>query len=174
MGAPDDVRMSRFRRLYGESPLHLLALAASLALAGLAFVHFFDRSAETAAVLAWLFGAIVFHDLVLLPVYSLLDRLAARAHRRRLPRVGYAYLRVPALLSGLLLLVFLPRIFGLGEADYHRASGLTSGGYLERWLIATAVLFAVSAVVHSFVMRRRLPSRHVRRAVRPRAPQRRK
>ena len=110
--------VARFRQVYGASPLHLLALVASVLIAAAAVVGWFQSFPGPTAVrvLAWFLGAIVVHDLVLLPLYSLLDRIAFGSRRaRRSPRStesvsGIAYVRVPALLSGLLFLVFFPEI----------------------------------------------------------------
>ncbi|MGA2929580.1 MAG: hypothetical protein ABSG43_27040, partial [Solirubrobacteraceae bacterium] len=96
--------------------MHLLALLASFAIAGAAVVGWFQRPSEVANVLEWFIAAIVIHDLVLLPLYSLLDRIAfgkPRAGRRTaVPSLvsPTPYIRIPAILSGLLLLVFFPVI----------------------------------------------------------------
>ncbi len=57
-------------------------------------------------------------------------------------------MRVPAVLSGLLLLVFLPVISGKGNGAFHGVSGLDYEGYVARWLLITAALFAVSGAVY--------------------------
>ena len=93
----------------------------------------------------WLVAAVIVHHLVLLPFYSVLDRGARRltgGHRSRLN-----YLRVPVGLSGLLLLVYFPVISGRGAGGYEAVSGLTFDGYLERWLLVTAALFAGSGLL---------------------------
>jgi hypothetical protein len=54
-------------------------------------------------ILLWLAASAVLHDLLLLPFYGLLDRVGQRAAG---PAVNYV--RVPVLLSGLLLLVYFP------------------------------------------------------------------
>ncbi|MCA1697000.1 MAG: hypothetical protein LC749_21030, partial [Actinobacteria bacterium] len=56
------------------------------------------------------------------------------------------YLRVPAVISGLLLLVWSPLILRVSDGAYHAASGLSAQPFLPRWLAVTAVLFAISAV----------------------------
>jgi hypothetical protein len=145
---------ARFRQLYGASPLHLLALLASLALAGAAIVRWFDSGSDTLNILIWFGGAILGHDLVLLPLYSLLDRIARRG--RGAPPLGAAehgpgwvYVRVPALLSGLLALVFFPAILKLGAGTYADASGLHRNGYLARWLVTCGALFALSGIAYA-------------------------
>ena len=131
------------RKLYGDTPLHLLAHLASFALAGYAIVQLAGVQPRLYLV-GWFVGAIVLHDFVLLPAYALLDRGAARS----LPRGAVNHLRVPFGLSALLLLAFFPVMFDKGEGAYQRVSGLTYDGYLVRWLIATAVLFALSGLVY--------------------------
>jgi hypothetical protein len=134
-------------RRYGASPLHLVVHLAALALAGWALLQVLATLEAAAEVLVWLAAAIVLHDLVLLPAYSGLDRVAARATGRAVNHV-----RVPAALSLLLLLVFLPVISGKGDGAFARASGAPFEGYLGRWLLVSAGFFAVSAAI--FVIRR--------------------
>jgi hypothetical protein len=143
---------ARFRSLYGAGPLHLLALLASLTLAGAAAVRWFDSGSDAFNILVWFGGAIVGHDLVLFPLYALLDRIAAGRARRTPP--GWVYVRVPALLSGLLLLVFFPLILGLGSGTFHAASGQRPDVYLGRWLLTSGALFACSALVYAVRARR--------------------
>lgn len=150
----------RFREAYGASPLHLLALLASLLIAGTAAAGWFDNTASiTERILIWFLGAIVGHDLVLVPLYSLLDRiafgaLAGRHGDKHEPRAGWAYVRVPALLSGLLFLVFFPEILRLGDATFHTASGMHQDVYLVRYLFTCGALFALSGVVYALTLGR--------------------
>jgi hypothetical protein len=44
--------------------------------------------------------------------------------------------------------VFFGTVGGKGDRAYHHASALHFGGYLGRWLLATGVLFALSAAVY--------------------------
>ncbi|MFD2078248.1 hypothetical protein SAMN05421678_13032 [Actinopolymorpha cephalotaxi] len=135
-------------RWYGAGPLHLLVLVASFALAGYAAIRFVP--ANPVGVAAWFVGAVVCHDLVLLPLYSLLDLGAAAVLRRRpaaLPsRSSVNYLRVPAVLSGLLFLVFAPLILRL-PPGFEYITGRPVTPYLSHWLLVTAALFAGSAVL---------------------------
>ncbi len=121
--------MKRLWSAYGTSPAHLLAHLAALALAGYAMVQILAAGPAT-NVLLWLVGAVIVHDFVLLPLYGGVDRAA----RRAAPRRALNHLRVPAGLSALLLLVYLPAILGRGERTYTTVSGLSPEGYLERWL----------------------------------------
>jgi hypothetical protein len=131
------------RARYGASPLHLFAHLAVLPLVAWALLQVVDRP-DALRILLWLALSAVVHDLVLLPFYSALDRAGQRAA----PRPAVNYVRVPALLSGLLLLVFFPAISGKGEPSFQRTSGLTYDGYLARWLLITAALFAISAAAY--------------------------
>ena len=141
----------RFQAAYGAGPLHLLALLAGFAIAAAGVVGWFQRPRDVGSVLVWFAAAIVIHDLVLLPLYSLLDRIVLALHKRvprprRFPhRLNAApYIRIPMMLSGLLLVVFFPVIFGLGARTELAASGIPERGYLARWLLATGVMFALS------------------------------
>jgi hypothetical protein len=145
--------MRRFRAAYGAGPLHLLAALATLAVAAYALSRSFDLLADPARMLFWLGGGIVAHDLVLLPFYSLLGLLAGAALLRpprnpsRLRVAALNHLRAPALLSGLLALVWFPLIAGKGAGTFERATGLSNDVYFERWLLLSIALFAASALV---------------------------
>jgi len=147
--------MRAFAKSYGSSPLHLLALLGCFALAGAAALRVADDPSRL-RYLAWFLGAVVLHDLVLFPLYALLDRSAgALVRRRRSPAPGSVnYVRAPALLSGLLLLVFWPVISRHSEEAYSVASGLDQSGFLGRWLLITAVLFLGSALLYALRGRR--------------------
>lgn len=146
--------MARLRALYGSSPLHALALLASFAIAGYAAVRLFDGSGKLNLVL-WLVGAIVLHDFVLLPLYSALDRIAAGALRRGPLGPGTVnYLRVPALLCGLLLLVYFPSILALNEPTYRTLTTADAGVFVRRYLLICAVLFVASALLCALRLRR--------------------
>jgi len=139
-----------WRRTYGANPLHLLALLACFALAGYAVLQASHGPLPLRMGL-WFVGAVVAHDLVLFPIYALADRSALRLlprAGRRMPIPGNVnYVRVPALLSGLLLLMFFPLILRRSEPAYGAASGLNEAPYLDRWLLLTGAAFAVSAVL---------------------------
>ena len=144
---------SRFRRLYGAGPLHLIGVVACLGVAALAIRRWFDVGGHDARViLTWFVALALAHDLIFLPAYSLVDRLLSRhpAIRRSPARFARArlHIRVPALLSALLLLVFAPLILSKSSDEYAGRAGLSSHPYLGRWLIATVCLFALSGVVY--------------------------
>ncbi|MEU9372649.1 hypothetical protein AB0D94_02550 [Streptomyces sp. NPDC048255] len=139
-----------FRRRYGASPLHLLLVLASFALAVYAGLRLFEG--DTVGVAVWFVGAALLHDLVLLPLYSVTDRAMqvlfarGRGDERPAPRVSVNYVRVPAFVSGVLLLVWWPLV--LGRVGYYTAAtALPADGFLSRWLLITAALFAASAAV---------------------------
>ena len=137
------------RARYGAGPLHLVLVLAAVALAGAAALQVAPDPLRLRYV-AWFVGAVLLHDLVLFPLYALLDRSATAA-------VGPGavnHLRVPALLSGLLLLVFAPVVLQRGEPAFEAASGLTQDAYLGRWLAITGLLFAGSALLYALRRRR--------------------
>lgn len=141
------------RERYGASPLHLVlhvALFAAFAWVALQVVD----AREAQNILLWFVAAIVLHDLVLLPFYSTIDRVARRGVRG--PAVNYV--RIPFALSGLLLLLFFPPILGRNEDSFARVAGVEPSGYLERWLLVTAGLFAASAVLYVLSSRRAAPA----------------
>jgi hypothetical protein len=155
--------MTTYRLPLG-SPLQLLLLACSFALAGYAGVRLLAD--DWFGVALWFVGAAVVHDLVLLPLYAAADRALVRAADPAGPRGDTAghrapaaatppparrarvmYVRVPAALSGLLLLVWFPLISGRVADRYASATGMSGGGFLGRWLLITALLFGGSALL---------------------------
>jgi hypothetical protein len=148
----------RALRWYGASPLHLAALAVSFVVAAYAASRLVP--ADPRGVVLWFVGAVVAHDLVLFPAYTVADRLLQRGLRpRRRPAAPHDaatvnHIRIPALLSALLLLIWFPLIFGLPGA-YQGITGYSTAPYLTRWLTITAALFAASAVVYGIRSRRR-------------------
>ncbi|MFF7266273.1 hypothetical protein ACFZCL_39235 [Streptomyces sp. NPDC008159] len=148
--------MTTYRLPLG-SPLQLLLLTCSFALAGYAGVRLLAD--DWFGVALWFVGAAVVHDLVLLPLYAAADRALIRAADTAGPRAGAAdtpppgrrarvmYVRVPAALSGLLLLVWFPLISGRVADRYASATGMSASGFLGRWLLITALLFGCSALL---------------------------
>ncbi|MFI9389838.1 hypothetical protein ACIG53_03050 [Streptomyces bauhiniae] len=151
------MRPPKFRALVG-SPLQLLLLVCSFALAAYAGVRLLKG--DWLGVALWFVGAALLHDLVLVPLYSTLDR----ALRAGTPARWTLYVRVPAVLSGLALLVWCPLILGLSAGPYRSATGLDPDVFLLRWLLITAVLFGGSALLLGLRLRRatkhRSPSVH--------------
>jgi hypothetical protein len=145
--------VTAFRSSYGDGPLHLLAAIASFSIVAYALIQIVDRPGALSFVL-WFGGAIVAHDLVAFPLYSLLDRIAGRVEGERAPP-AVNYVRVPALLSGLAFVVWFPLILGLSGEAYEAASGLAPDPFLGRWLLLTAALFAGSGLAYAVRSRRR-------------------
>lgn len=152
--------MARFRTAYGDSPLHLLAVLASFAIAGYAFLRIVENPSAL-GTLAWFAGAAVAHDLIAFPLYSALNLIARRGiegpedaweERRRVPLINHV--RIPAFLGALALLMFFPLILGLDGANYERDAGLSGDVFLTRWLGLCAALFLGSAVIYAIRLRR--------------------
>ena len=146
--------MRRQLRWYGASPLHLLALLACFGLAGYAATRLV--SSHPVAVAVWFLGAVIGHDLLLMPLYSLADRsvMAAVRHREpQLPATAWInYVRVPAALSGLLFLVWFPLILRL-QSPYHASTTLSADPYVWHWLAVTGALFLLSAAALALRLR---------------------
>ena len=146
--------MRRQLHWYGASPLHLLALLACFGLAGYAAARLIPS--RPLSVIAWFLGAVIGHDLLLMPLYSLADRSVMAAVRHRNPQLPVApwinYVRVPAALSGLLLLVWFPLILRL-RSPYHASTTLSADPYAWHWLAVTGALFLLSAVAFALRLR---------------------
>jgi hypothetical protein len=141
-----------FRERYGAGPLHLLGAIVSFGVIAYALSRALSLTGRPERLLLWLGGSIVAHDLVLLPVYTLLGAaalglLVPASRRTRLRIAALNHLRAPALMSGLLLLVSYPLVAGPAGRTFMRATGLSKDVYLDRWLILTAALFVGSAIV---------------------------
>jgi hypothetical protein len=147
------------RERYGDGPLHLLSVLASFSIATYAFIELADQPGSLSFAV-WFAGAIIAHDLIAFPLYSTLGLLAGKAATAAGGRGVRAlnYVRVPALLSALLLVVWFPLIFGFSEGAYEGASGLDGGRFLAQWLLVSGGLFALSGAVYA-VRSRRAPGR---------------
>jgi hypothetical protein len=123
-------------------PLLVLSHLALLPLCAWALLEILGgRSAQRIAI--WLAACVIVHDLVVMPLYSGADR-----GLRRVVGGAVNYVRVPAALSLLMLVVFWGTISDSGERAYRATSGATFDGYAPRWLLVSAALFAASAVVY--------------------------
>jgi len=146
--------------LYGAGPLHLLAVLVSFAIAGYGFLRIFD-SPDAFNVLLWFGGAIIAHDVIAFPIYSGLGLIAYGALGRprerdaEVPQVSVLnHVRVPLLLSAFTFIAWFPLILGLGEERFNDQTGLSTDVYLGRWLLLTAALLAISAVVYAVRLRK--------------------
>jgi Kef-type K+ transport system membrane component KefB len=141
---------SWFRRRYGAGPLHLISLLLCFCVAGYAASQIADVP-EATRIGVWFIGAVVAHDLVLWPLYAMADRLGVELSRRR-PRprrVDWVnHVRVPAVISGVLLIISFPLVLNWSGRTYRAATGLSPSPFTARWVAVTAVLFAVSAVAY--------------------------
>jgi hypothetical protein len=138
--------MERFRKFYGAGPFHLVGMVCSLSVACYAASKLVPLQPWN--VTEWFFGAAVIHDLVLLPLYVGFDWVLRTASARtpgRVPWLNYA--RVPTFFSGLLLLVYFPLI-GRRSTFFERATTFRMDLYLGRWLMFTAAVVALSAVLY--------------------------
>ncbi len=149
----------RVVRAYGANPLHLLVLLACFALTGYVVTHLIDQPLFI-RMLIWFAGAVIAHDLVLFPLYALADHALKSGLRALWPRTGTVpavsplnYLRIPALGSGLLFLIFFPGILQQGKLTYLHATGQHQHPYLGRWLILVAAMFAISAISYALRLR---------------------
>ncbi len=149
----------RFRSEYGRTgPMRLTAAFSSLALSGWAFFELV-RHASPLEIGLWLVGLLIAHDLILLPVYSLLGTIAYRGgrpegHGSAVALAALNHLRIPAFFSGVALIAWAPLILGLDPGRYLRDTGQTVEPYLGRWLLATGVMFGASAVLFAVRVRR--------------------
>ena len=129
-------------RLYGAHPLHLAAHLAVFGVSAYALAQILEGGVVE-NFLIWFAGAALLHDLVFLPLYSALDSIARRVNPRAIN-----YVRVPALISGVLLLVYFPLILVRADGNYVRSTGHHVEHYARNWLLITAALFAGSALVY--------------------------
>ena len=163
----------RFLRWYGAGPLHLLTMLGCFALAGYAAAELLPNNAVGIPV--WFAGAVIGHDLILMPMYTVADRsaMAVFRHRRpQLPAVPWInYLRVPAALSGMLLLIWFPLIFRL-PGRFTATTTLSLDPFLWHWLAVTGALFLLSAMALAVRLRMGRARRKTRDRRRRRGPAR--
>ncbi|MCU1346720.1 MAG: hypothetical protein JWL70_2986, partial [Acidimicrobiia bacterium] len=89
-----------------------------------------------------------------LPLYAVVDWGLRTASARTAPNVPWInYARVPGLRSGLLLLVYFPLI-GRKSTFFERATTFQFDLYWGRWLLFTAVVFALAAVAYGVTLAR--------------------
>ena len=130
--------------------MHLLLSAACLGFAGY-LVWVVLPAPNSARILIWIALAAGVHDMILWPIYTLLDRALRRTRKntRQPPAVPWInHVRVPAVLSAVTLLISFPLVLRHSEPAYHAASGLTEQPYLGRWLALSGSAFAASALLY--------------------------
>lgn len=153
--------LARFRDLYGAGPVHLFALVGGFVLLGYVLASvgletLWNTKTWWQSIAVWFAVAIIAHDLVLFPLYSLADRVLQLPRRLCQQQANVPvlnYVRVPALGAALTFVVFLPGIVEQGAATYLRATGQTQEPFLQRWLLLTSAMFLISAV--AYIIRRR-------------------
>jgi hypothetical protein len=152
--------MGRLRAAYGASPLHVLAVIASFAVAGYGFLRIAESPSALGTFL-WFAAAIFAHDLLAFPFYSTLNLIAHRSlvkpsdewlESRRVPALNH--LRVPAILSAISFVMFFPLILGLSSTRYMEYTGQSADIYLGRWLGLCGALFLGSALIYAVRLRR--------------------
>nr|WP_296770930.1 hypothetical protein [Rhodococcus sp. (in: high G+C Gram-positive bacteria)] len=141
--------MTTFRKMYGAGPVHLIAIAFCLAVGlsvvfQLGFPALWNTSVWWQSIAVWFVGAALLHDLVLFPLYALLDRGLVAGLGRWVNAV-----RIPALGAGLSLLLFFPGIISQGSVSYESATGLTQQPFALRWLLLVVAMFAASGLFYA-------------------------
>ena len=127
----------------------LPVLLACLALTAYTASRLLDELPVLTRIAVWFVGVAVVWDLVLGPLLALADRGLRPLHRVRLRGVAALnYVRVPAAVSALLLLVWAPLELERSAATYERKSGLDPSVYLGRWVGVTAALLLLSAAAY--------------------------
>lgn len=142
--------------LYGRDPLHLLGVLFCYALATYAAVKLFS-SVSLWVALAFP-GGIFLHDFVLFPLYTKADTALTSFHTKQMKKGNSSkpwinYVRVPVVISFLLLLCYFPIILRLAD-NRHLYTGLSPEPYLYRWLLVTAALAAGSALSYFLTKQR--------------------
>jgi hypothetical protein len=142
-----------FRHLYGARPQHLVWHLVAFGIAAFAFAQIFSGGGAGALVF-WLVALVVGHDLIFVPAYVGADRVFrrtiarfSRPTARGVPLINH--IRAPALISGLLLIIYLPLISGRSDLAYFRLSGHHLTDYLRNWLLITATLFLGSGLIYA-------------------------
>lgn len=141
---------------YGSGPLHLLVLIGCFGLAAFAGVRLWG--AQPVGVTIWLLVAVVGHDLVLFPLYTLADRSARDVLRHRRPPSSAAvpwinHVRVPVVISLVLLMVYFPVILRLSPF-FESVTSYTMEVYVARYAGIVGALFLGSGVLYALRLRR--------------------
>ena len=93
--------------------------------------------------LAWLFGALVVHDAVIVP----LTMLAGRATRRARPLVIRTPLQVALALTGVVTLYAVPLLLGYGRGAQPGNASVQPLNYRTSWLVVVALVWLAAAAL---------------------------
>ncbi len=160
-GSPKGPRVRRprsFRSAYGAHPIHLLLIVATAAVAGWAVSRWLQAPTPV-RLLVWFACALIGHDAVAAPVYSALDRLLVRVvggvsaddgledELVWWRRAAVNHIRIPVLLSVLLLAMWYPLILSRSDATFFAASGRHLDRFTGNYLLVVAILFGGSLVL---------------------------
>jgi len=149
--------ISLWKRVYGESPLHLLGQLVALVIAVYAFMQATKvGSTDTKSLLIWFLAGALLHDFLFVPIYLVLDLVARRGVRDHAQRRVRAinHVRFPVAISGAMFLTLFPLIIGRGEPNFTRGAGQQPPDYLGAWLLVTALVFGISALAYAVRLRR--------------------
>lgn len=136
---------------YGRDPIHLLGVIFCYGMVAYAGAKLFSN-VQWWIALAFPAG-IALHDFVLFPIYRkanhvLTDYQLERERKGKTSRRWINHIRVPVVISFILLLAYFPIILRLVADQRPLNTGLSQDSYLYRWLIVTAVLAAGSALAY--------------------------
>jgi hypothetical protein len=137
--------MRSFASRYGASPLHFVGHVALIALTVWSVLNVLKFPGWVDWLL-WFAGAAVLHDLVVLPLYTGLDRLLQRTGGRVRRRPLTNYVRVPVVLAASLLLVSFPLVLDRAPGNFQRVAGFAPSGYLGWWLALSLAAVVVSGL----------------------------
>jgi len=140
------------RRHYGAGPLHLVGLLTCFAVVAYAMTRIFAQGGWH-EILLWFLVCLIGHDLIGWPFYAAADRTLVRIQGghdggRRLLVPWVNHVRVPTVISGVLLAMFFPLVLRLSNSYYEASTGFSENVYLINWLVVSGILFAASAVVY--------------------------
>ena len=151
-----------FKKAYGGSPLHLLGHLTLVVIAAVVLWQMFGAKVAPQPwnLVFWLAGGLVLHDFVFLPLYSVFNRaiqvpLMTKFGTLRVQPLNY--LRVPFVLSAVLMIVFFPRILDRQPQNFENALGHPPPDYFIRWVWVTVALFAVAALLYAVAWLRSRP-----------------
>lgn len=147
--------------VYGRDPIHLLGVIFCYGIAFYAGIKLFSNVSLWIA-LAFPAG-IILHDFILFPLYRKADQLLIdyqleRERKGKTSRRWINHVRVPVVISFILLLCYFPIILRLVADQRPLNTGLSQDPYLYRWLLVTAALAAGSAL--AYVLRRHRQHSH--------------